>query len=64
MKFSLLHPDKVRIFPTRAEADALIPSENRIAYLSMYTSRGSEKGWILAQYTSRHDLGGYLEKDE
>lgn len=64
MTFSLLHPDKVKIFSTREEAEALIPSDNRIAYLPMYTSRGSISGWVLAQYTNRHDLSGYLEIDE
>ena len=63
MTFSLLHPDKVRIFPTREEADALIPADDRTSYLSMYTGRGKEKGWILARYTSQHDLGGYLEEE-
>jgi hypothetical protein len=61
MAFSLLHPDKVRIFPTREEAEAFIPSDDRISYLAIYTVRGATKGWILAKYTSRHDLGGYLE---
>lgn len=63
MIFSLLHPDKIKIFPTRIEAENLIPADDRISYLAMYTDRGTEKGWILAKYTSQHDLGGYLEAE-